>query len=124
MKIMSVVIGILAAVWLSCASGQGAQAPPEWAGLTAEQRAVLRNIEKDWATLPGERRGQFVAGANRWLAMSPDERSAARERFALWQSLPPDRRCDRSGRSSTTDRNRSGRPNRSSSARDRLTLAP
>ena len=45
MKIMPMVIGTLTALWLSCASGQSVQAPPEWAGLTAEQRAVLRNLE-------------------------------------------------------------------------------
>jgi hypothetical protein len=74
------------------AGAQPAGAPPEWARLTAEQRAVLRNLEKDWDSLPGERRGQLIAGAERWLAMTPEQQAEARERFALWQSLPEKRR--------------------------------
>ena len=73
-------------------AGAAESAPPEWAGLTSEQRAILRNVEKDWASMPGERRGQLIAGANRWLAMTPDQRASARERFAMWQALPPERR--------------------------------
>ena len=74
------------------AGAMAADAPPEWAGLTAEQRSILRNVEKDWAAMPGERRGQLIEGANRWLAMTPEQRASARERFTVWKSLPSDRR--------------------------------
>jgi hypothetical protein len=85
----------IAIVALFCSVSHGAQpagSPPEWARLTSEQRAVLRNLEKDWDSMPGERRGQLLAGADRWLAMTPEQQSAARERFSAWQALPERRR--------------------------------
>ena len=69
----------IAIVALFCSVSHGAQpagSPPEWARLTSEQRAVLRNLEKDWDSMPGERRGQLLAGADRWLAMTPEQQSA------------------------------------------------
>ena len=38
MKLLNLLIGGLAALWLTCASAQTTQAPPDWARLTAEQR--------------------------------------------------------------------------------------
>lgn len=75
-------------------AAQPAGSPPEWARLTSEQRAVLGNLEKEWDTMPSERRGQLLAGADRWLAMTPDQRASARERFSVWQTLPERRRAE------------------------------
>jgi hypothetical protein len=84
---------LLVAALLLCAASGAQAAAPRWADLDADQQLVLKPLEKDWDTLPEQRRERLAAGAQRWNGMSPEQQDQAKERLQRWKSLTPDQRA-------------------------------
>jgi hypothetical protein len=63
--------------------------PPSWAGLTAEQQAVLAPLAADWDAMEAQRQRKWIGIAQRYSGMTPDEKARVQERMREWARLSP-----------------------------------
>jgi hypothetical protein len=62
---------------------------PGWSELTAEQRASLAPLQRDWAGIDTDRKRKWLEVAAKFPKMPPDERARVQERMAEWTRMSP-----------------------------------
>jgi hypothetical protein len=65
---------------------------PPWNALSAQQRAALAPLQRDWATLDEASRQKWLDIAARYPSMPPDERARMQERMSAWSRMTPQQR--------------------------------
>jgi len=66
--------------------------PPNWAGLSAQQRAVLAPLARDWNELDASRRTKWLELAARFGSVPAEEQARIQERMRSWAKLSPSER--------------------------------
>jgi hypothetical protein len=67
---------------------------PNWAGLTPAQRTILGPLEPDWPKMGEERRGKWLAIANRISSLPLEDQARLQERMHDWAKLNAKARID------------------------------
>ena len=62
---------------------------PGWSSLSAQQRAVLGPLQRDWHTIDAARKAKWLEVAARFPSMPPEERQRVQERMAEWARMTP-----------------------------------
>jgi len=62
---------------------------PAWSDLTAEQRASLAPLQRDWPGIDSDRKRKWLEVAARFPKMPPEERSRVQERMSDWARMTP-----------------------------------
>ncbi len=90
---MSVARSLLALALAFAAGAAFAQGEgPSWRELSAQQRAALAPLEREWSGIDEPRKRKWLDLADRVPRMSPDERARVQDRMAEWSRLSPDER--------------------------------
>jgi hypothetical protein len=71
---------------------QAAESGPHWRDLNAEQRAVLKPLERDWSGIDATRKQKWLDIAARYPKMPPDEQSRISNRMNAWAKMTPTER--------------------------------
>jgi hypothetical protein len=67
---------------------------PAWSALTAEQRDILKPLEREWKSLDGAGREQWIEIAARFPKLPPAEQARVEERMGEWARMSPRQRGD------------------------------
>lgn len=81
-----------AAAWAQPARNPTAAADaggPDWASLTAQQRAALAPLQRDWAKLDATRRAKWLEVAARFPGMPAEEQQRVQVRMTEWARMTP-----------------------------------
>lgn len=62
---------------------------PRWQELSAGQRAALKPLERDWATIDGPRKQKWLEIAARYPSLPPAEQQRISARMTEWVKLSP-----------------------------------
>jgi hypothetical protein len=68
------------------------QPGPAWSQLTPAQRSALKPLERDWASIPLDRKEKWIDIAGRMPSMPPAERERVQARMSEWAQLSPQQR--------------------------------
>ncbi len=71
---------------------QRAEQGPRFADLKADQRASLKPLEKDWASINADSKQKWLDIAGRFSAMPPEERSRIQTQMSDWARMSPEQR--------------------------------
>ncbi|MGB2904367.1 MAG: DUF3106 domain-containing protein [Candidatus Dechloromonas phosphoritropha] len=71
----------------------GTPPQPGWSLLSAQQKATLAPLARDWDDLDNIRRKKWLGIAERYPAMKPDEQRRMQERMREWANLTPEQRA-------------------------------
>jgi Protein of unknown function (DUF3106) len=74
------------------AAAQSAPSGAAWASLSAQQRAALAPLQRDWPGIDPSRQSKWLEIAARFPTMPADEQRRVQERMAAWARLTPDER--------------------------------
>lgn len=88
--------GPTAAVNRAAAASLAAPAPaagPSWSSLTANQRAALAPLERDWPRIDEQRKQKWLEIATRYPSLPLAERQRLHERMTDWSRLTPAERA-------------------------------
>jgi hypothetical protein len=91
----SVLIGLavaVPAVTRAQAVAAAAESGPKWSELSAAQRASLKPLERDWATIDGNNKHKWIDVARRMPSMGAAERERVQARMSEWTHLSPQQR--------------------------------
>lgn len=83
------------ALWLAASPVLAAVPPfdqPNWAALTAGQKATLAPLADQWNTMDSFRRKKWLGIAQRYPAMSPEEQASMQRNMKEWAKLAPEER--------------------------------
>ncbi|WP_280155590.1 DUF3106 domain-containing protein [Piscinibacter sp. XHJ-5] len=69
-----------------------AEVGPRWSELTPGQRSALKPLERDWASIEGDRKQKWLDIAARMPSMPPAERERVQARMNEWARLSPQQR--------------------------------
>lgn len=90
---VAAVVGLLVALaGAGWAAPAGAEEGPAWRSLSAEQRNVLKPLERDWSTIDAPRKQKWLEIAARYPKLPPDEQSRVSARMRAWSSMTPSER--------------------------------
>lgn len=70
----------------------GGESGPKWSELSASQRASLKPLERDWATIDGDNKQKWIDVARRMPGMGAAERERVQARMSEWTHLSPQQR--------------------------------
>lgn len=65
---------------------------PTWSSLTAQQRAALAPLQRDWVTIGAPQKRKWLELATRFPSMPAEEQVRVQERMADWAHLTPQER--------------------------------
>jgi hypothetical protein len=71
---------------------QAAEGGPQWRELSAQQRAVLKPLERDWSDIDATRKQKWLDIAARYPKMPPDEQGRISNRMNAWAKMTPTER--------------------------------
>jgi hypothetical protein len=66
-----------------------AESGPRWRDLNAEQRTVLKPLERDWSSIDATRKQKWLDIAGRYPKLPPDEQGRISERMNSWAKMTP-----------------------------------
>lgn len=67
---------------------------PAWDSLSAQQRAALSPLARDWAQIDSQRKSKWLEVASRFPRMPADEQQRVQARMAEWARLSPAERTN------------------------------
>lgn len=71
----------------------GTPPQPGWSLLSAQQKATLAPLARDWDDLDNIRRKKWLGIAERYPRMNPEEQRRMQDRMREWASLTPEQRA-------------------------------
>lgn len=79
-------------VALMAAAPAFAEEGPAWRSLSAEQRNVLKPLEREWAGIDASRKQKWMEIAARYPKLPPDEQKRISGRMSAWAGMTPTER--------------------------------
>lgn len=79
-------------VLAALATASVAEDGPTWRSLSAEQRSVLKPLERDWSTIDTSRKQKWTEIAARYPKLPPDEQKRISDRMSAWARMTPTER--------------------------------
>lgn len=79
----------LASLTLIVCAPAFAEEGPSWRSLSAEQRNVLKPLERDWSTIDTSHKQKWTEIAARYPKLPPDEQRRISDRMSAWSRMTP-----------------------------------